>query len=97
MKKNDSKIKEYKQLLKLLAKYAEHPPGSLREPDKGMKYRIPRWHHILKALFQDYESEMQDKIISLINFCFIEEDKSSHLSSTDDGSETPLSNKSGMK
>ena len=53
---------------------------------------MPRWHHTLRALFQDYESEKQDKIISLINSCFIDEEESSHVSSTDDGSETPLSN-----
>ena len=49
----DSKIKEHKQLLKLLAKYASNPPGSLREPDEGAKYRMIRWHHTLKAIFQD--------------------------------------------
>jgi hypothetical protein len=87
-----SKINELKPLLKLLAKYAENPPGSLLELDRGMKYRMPRWHHTLKAIFQDYISERQDKMISLINSCFIEEEESSHVSSTDDGSETPFSN-----
>ena len=88
----DSKIKELRPLLKLLAKYSTNPPGSLREPDEGTKYRMPRWHHTLKALFQDHESEKQDNIISLIDSCFIDEDQSSHVSSTDHGSETPLSN-----
>ena len=88
----DSKIKELRPLLKLLAKYSTDPPGSLKEPDEGTKYRMPRWHHTLKAIFQDHESEMHENIISLIDSCFIDEDQSSYVSPTDPGSETPMSN-----
>jgi hypothetical protein len=38
----DSKFKELRPLLKLLAKYSTNPPGSLVEPSEGMKYRMPR-------------------------------------------------------
>jgi hypothetical protein len=88
----DSKIKELRPLLKLLAKCSSNRPGSLTEPDPGFKYRMPRWYYTLKALFQDHESENQANIISLMDSCFIDEDESSHVSSTDHGSETPLSN-----
>jgi hypothetical protein len=81
----DSKFKELRPLLKLLAKYSTNPPGSLTELDPGFRYRMPRWHHTLKALFQDHESEKQDNIISLMDSCFIDEDGSSHISSTDHG------------
>ena len=57
-----------------------------------MKYRQPRWHQTLRALFDDYETENQAKIISLIDSSFVDEDQTSYVSSSDDGFDTPSSN-----
>jgi hypothetical protein len=57
-----------------------------------MKYRPPRWHHTLRAIFDDYETETQAKIISLIESSFVDEDQASYVSSSDNGFDTPSSN-----
>ena len=72
----DQKLKPMTKLLKTLAKYASNPPGSTQKADAGMKYRQPRWHHTLRAIFDDYETETQAKIISLIDSSFVDEDQS---------------------
>jgi hypothetical protein len=71
----DQNIKQLKPLLKVLAKYASKPPGSTRILDAGMKYKQPRWHQTLRALFTDFEMEHQVNIILLIESCFIDEDQ----------------------
>jgi len=57
-----------------------------------MKYRQPRWHHTLRAIFDDYETETQTKIISLIDSSIVDEDQSDYVSTSDNGFNTSSSN-----
>ena len=88
----DQKLKPMAKLLKTLAKYALNPPGSTQKADAGMKYRQPRWPHTLRAIFDDYETETQAKIISLIESSFVDEDQDNYVSTSDNGFNTSSSN-----
>ena len=88
----EQKLKALRALLKLLAKYLKTPPGSTQIPDAGMKYRSPKWHQVIRAIFDDYETETQAKMISLIDSAFVDEDQSDHVLTTDDGFDTSSSN-----
>jgi hypothetical protein len=88
----DQKLKSMTPLLKTLARYASKPPGSTLRADPGMKYRQPRWHQSIRAIFDDYETETQAKMISLIESSFIDEDQSDYVLTTNDGFNTSSSN-----
>jgi hypothetical protein len=88
----DQKLKPMKKLLNTLAKYALSPPGSTQKADAGMKYRQPRWHQTLRAIFDDYETETQAKMISLIDSSFVDKDQSNYVSTSDNGFNTSSSN-----
>jgi hypothetical protein len=75
-----------------LAKYYQNPPGSNQKADAGMKYRSPKSHQIIRAIFDDYETETQAKMISLLDSAFVDEDQSDHVLTTDDGFDTSSSN-----
>ena len=89
---NDQKLKALRPLLKSLAKYYKTPPGSNQKGDAGMKYRQPRWYQTLRAIFDDYETETQAKMMSLIDSSFVDEDQSDHVLTTDDAFNTSSSN-----
>jgi hypothetical protein len=88
----DQKLKALRPLLKPLARYLKSPPGSTQKADDGMKYRSPKWHQVIRAIFDDYEMETQAKMISLIDSAFVDEDQSDHVLTTDDGFNTSSSN-----
>ena len=88
----EQKLKPMAPLLKTLAKYATSPPGSTQIPDAGMKYRPPRWHQTLRAIFDDYETKTQAKIISLIESSFVDDGQASYATTSDDGFNTSSSN-----
>ena len=57
-----------------------------------MKYRPPKWHQVIRAIFDDYETETQAKMISLIDSSFVDGDQSDNVLTTDDGFNTSSSN-----
>ena len=89
---NDQKLKALKPVLKPLAKYYATPPGSDQKADSGMEYRQPKWHQVMRAIFDDYENETQAKIISLIDSSIVDEDQSDYVSTSDNGFNTSSSN-----
>jgi len=88
----DQKLKSMTTLLKSLARYASHPPGSTQRPEAGMKYRHPRWHQTIRAVFNDFVTDTQAKIISLIDSSFVDEDQPNYVSTSDEGLATSSSN-----
>jgi hypothetical protein len=68
----DQKLKALRPLLKPLAKYLKTPPGSNQKADAGMKYRSQKWHQVIRAVFDDYETETQANMISSIDSAFVD-------------------------
>ena len=82
---HDQKLKALKPVLKPLAKYYATPPGSDQKADSGMEYRHPKWHQVMRAIFDDYVNGTQANMMSFIESLYVEKDQRNDVTTSDDG------------